>query len=50
MNVVHRVHGHCTGIVAQIKVIVFGKQLADAMQDGETAVAAVEDANRPGLT
>ena len=40
----------CTGIVAQIKIIVFGKQLADAMQDGESAVAAVEDADGPGLT
>ena len=40
----------CTGVVAQIKIIVFGKQLADAMQNGESAVAAVEDADGPGLT
>ena len=35
----------CAGVVAEIKVVVFGKQLADAMQDGEAAVAAVENAN-----
>ena len=33
------------GVVAQIKVIVFGKQLADAVQDGKPTVAAVEDAD-----
>ena len=34
-----------TGIVAQIKIIVLGKQLADAVQDGQASIAAVEDAN-----
>jgi hypothetical protein len=32
------------GIVAQVQVVVLGKQLADAMQDGQSAVATVEDA------
>ena len=35
-----------TGIVAQIEIIVFGLHLTDAMQDGQTAIAAVEDTNR----
>ena len=37
----------CTGIVAQIEVVVFGQQLADAMQDGESAVTTVENADGP---
>ena len=39
-----------TGIVAQIKIIVLGKLLADGMQDGQSAVAAVEDAYRARIT
>jgi hypothetical protein len=39
-----------TGIVAQIEVIVSRKQLADAMKDGESAVTAIEDANRAWIT
>ena len=35
----------CTGVVAQVEVVVLGKQLADAMKDGQTTVAAVEDAD-----
>ena len=39
-----------TGIVAEVQVVVLGKQLADAVQDGQSAIAAVEDADRPRLT
>ena len=35
-----------TGIVAQIEVIVLGKQLTDTVQDGQSAIAAVENADR----
>ena len=34
-----------TGIVAQIHVIVLGQQLTDAVQNGQSAVAAIEDSN-----
>ena len=36
----------CTGIIAQIQVIVLGKQLADAVKNGKSAVATVKDADR----
>ena len=39
-----------TGIVAQIHVVVLGQQLADAMKDGQTAVARVENADGAGIT
>ena len=39
-----------TGIVAQIQIIVFGEQLANAMQNGESAIAAIEDADGAWLS
>ena len=39
-----------TGIVAQIKVVVLGKLLADAVKNRKSAVAAVEDADGAGTT
>ena len=38
------------GIVAQIEIVVLGKLQADAIQNRETAKAAVEDANGAGTT
>ena len=38
-----------SGIVAQIKIVVLGKQLADAVQDSESAIAAVKDTDRTGI-
>ena len=35
-----------TGIIAQIEVVVLGQQLADAMQNGQPTVSAVENADR----
>ena len=40
----------CAGVVAQVEVVVLGKQLAYAVKDGETAVAAIEDADGAGLS
>ena len=35
----------CTGIIAQIQIVVLGQQLADAMQNGQSPIPAVEDAD-----
>ena len=39
-----------SGIVSQIEVIVLGQQLTDSMKDGQSAISAVKDANRPWVT
>ena len=39
-----------TGIVAQIEIIVLGEQLTDAVKNGESAVSAVENADRSWTT
>ena len=39
-----------TGIVTQIEIIILGKLLADAVQNRESAIAAVEDADGAGTT
>ena len=36
------------GIVAQIEIIVFWEYLADAVQNSESTVSAIEDADRAG--
>ena len=35
-----------TGIIAQIDVVVLGKQLPDTVQNGQPTVSAVEDTDR----
>ena len=39
-----------SGIVTQIEIVVLGKLLANAVKNGKSAVAAVEDADGAGTT
>lgn len=38
----------CTCIVAQIDIVVLGQQLADALKNGQSAIAGIEDTDRSG--
>ena len=40
----------CTGIIAEVQVVVLGQQLAYAVQNGQSAVAAIENADGSRLT
>ena len=37
----------CTGVIAQIEIVVLGELLAYFVQDGESAIARIEDADGP---
>ena len=36
-----------TSIITQIKVVILGQQLANTMQNGQSAISAVKNADRP---
>ena len=38
----------CTCIVAQIDIVVLGQLLADALKNGQSAIAGIEDSDRSG--